>query len=818
MTGADKSNAEPDSPRPQISVESVYRQYESGPDGISDAEAAERTRQYGPNDIPQKHVSPVLRFLKSFWGPIPWMIEAAAILSAIIGEWDDFAIILLLLLINAAVGFWQEQKADDAIALLKQRLALKARVKRSGSWREIPAGELVPGDLVRIRLGEIVPADLVLVGGEYLQADESALTGESLPVDKIVLDAVYSGSIIRQGEMEGMVTAIGYATFFGKTARLVGETVETSHFQRAVVKIGDYLIAMALVVVLIIVLISLYRHESLTDTIQYALVLTVAAIPAALPAVLSVTMAVGATVLASKEAIVSRLAAIEELAGMDVLCTDKTGTITENRLAFADSAVYGGENLPDLLLFAALASREEDRDPIDSAILARATSDPEFQKRMAECRITAFSPFDPVSKRTGAAVERSGGKNFSVSKGAPQAILSLTGDTGASAWLDEKVGSFAEKGYRAIAVAKKDGEGDWHMTGLIGLHDPPRPDSGRTIARAGEMGVAVKMITGDHSAIGREIARQVGLGDHFATASDFADLPVDKAERIIDGADGFAEVFPEHKYRIVSLLQGEGHIVGMTGDGVNDAPALKKADVGIAVMGATDAAKSAADIVLTSPGLSVIIDAVVESRKIFQRMNNYAIYRIAETLRVLLFISASIIIFRFYPVTAIMIVLLAILNDFPIMTISYDNVRRSPKPERWEMRNVIGIATLLGVLGVMETFALLYIGLDIFGLDTAVLQSFIYLKLSVAGHFCVFMARTRGPFWSIRPAAPLLIAVILTQLTATVITVYGILLPAIGWPLALFVWGYAALFFVIIDTVKVAAYRLLDHTGIAFRR
>jgi H+-transporting ATPase len=326
------------------------------------------------------------------------------------------------------------------------------------------------------------------------------------------------------------------------------------------------------------------------------------------------------------------------------------------------------------------------------------------------------------------------------------------------------------------------------------------------------------MITGDHSAIGREIARQVGLGDHIAIASDFADLPVDKAREVVEGADGFAEVYPEHKYRIVALLQEEGHIVGMTGDGVNDAPALKKADVGIAVMGATDAAKSAADIVLTSPGLSVIIDAVIESRKIFQRMNNYAIYRIAETLRVLLFISASIIIFQFYPVTALMIVLLAILNDFPIMTISYDNVRWSSKPERWEMRRVIGIATLLGLLGVMETFALLYIGLDILALDLATLQSFIYLKLSVAGHFCVFMARTKGPFWSIRPAVPLLLAVLVTQLTATVITVYGILMPPIGWPLALLVWGYAAFFFVIIDTVKVVAYRLLDHTGITFRR
>ena len=352
--------------------------------------------------------------------------------------------------------------------------------------------------------------------------------------------------------------------------------------------------------------------------------------------------------------------------------------------------------------------------------------------------------------------------------------------------------------------------------GLIALFDPPREDSADTIKTAESMGVNVKMVTGDHIAIAEEIAKRVNLGTNIVLPSSFVDEHEGKAQKIVAEADGFAEVFPEHKFAIVESLQKAGHIVGMTGDGVNDAPALKKADAGVAVSGATDAAKSAADIVLTKTGISVIIDAIKESRKIFQRMNNYSVYRIAETIRVILFITLSITIFQFYPVTALMIVLLAILNDLPIITIAYDNVRLSDKPKRWDMRMVLGIATFLGIIGVLSTFGIFYIGLNVFNLDVAILQSFIYLKLSVAGHLTVFVARTRDHFWSIKPAPQLFLAVVFTQLTATLITVYGVLLPAMGWGLALFVWGYAFLLFIITDFMKVYFYRILDHSGIKF--
>ncbi len=797
----------------RLSVDDIFRQLQSSKTGLSSEEVNKRIQQYGPNDIPEKKINPFVKFLRYFWGPIPWMIEAAVIMSAMINRWADFFIILMLLLINAIVGFWQEYKADTAIELLKQKLALNARVLRDGKWTQTSSKELVPGDVVRIRLGDIVPADIKLIDGEYLSIDESALTGESLPVEKHVSDIAYAGSIIRQGEMDALVANTGMSTYFGKTTKLVSEAKTQSHFQKAIIKIGNYLIVLAVLLVTLIFFVALFRHENLLDTLQFALVLTVAAIPVALPAVLSVTMAIGAIALAKKEAIVSKLVSIEEMAGMDVLCADKTGTITKNELTIGDVHPFSQFTVDDVLIFGTLASRAEDQDPIDNAIITKTLET--HADIIKTYTILKFKPFDPVSKRTEVLLEDTKGNKFLVTKGAPQIILSLaiTKKT-ESDKVNETVNSLALKGYRALGVAKTDAQNKWQFIGLIGMYDPPREDSAETIKIAESMGIDVKMITGDHTAIASEISKEVGLGPHIMTASLFLEKDDSEAQRAVQESDGFAQVFPEHKYRIVELLQNKGHIVGMTGDGVNDAPALKKADAGIAVAGATDAAKSAADIVLTKPGLSVIIDAIKESRKIFQRMNNYAIYRITETIRVLFFITLSIIIFGFYPITALMIVLLAILNDLPIMTIAYDNVKYSNEPEKWNMGTLLSIATFLGIIGVISSFGLLFIGVDVFNLSPAVLQSFVYLKLSVAGHTILFAARTKGHFWTIRPAKPLFLAVIGTQFTATIITVYGILLPAMGWGLALFVWGYALLAFVITDFLKVGFYHLLNRRDI----
>ncbi len=781
--------------------------------GLSSSEATKRLQQFGPNEITEERRSAIKAFLRYFWGPIAWMIEAAAILSAVIQHWEDFGVIILLLSVNAVVGFWQENKASNAIELLKKRLALRAKVLRDEEWADVPAAELVPGDIIRVRLGNVVPADAKLIRGDYLLVDESALTGESLPVEKHPSEVAYASSIVRQGEMDAVVTTTGMSTYFGRTTKLVEGAQGRSHFQRAIIKTGDYLIAIAAVLVTITIVVGLIRQQGVFELLQFGLVLTVAAIPAAMPAVLSVSMAVGAEALAKKEAIVSKLVSIEEMAGVDTLCADKTGTITKNELTVGEVITLDGYKESDAMLYAVLASREEDRDPIDDAIIAKAKGMAGFDALVEGYRVASFKPFDPVSKRTEATVEDRIGQSFLVSKGAPQVILALLENGGDIEKVEKEVtdsiGRFASKGYRALGVARTDEKQVWSYVGIIPLYDPPRDDSAATIATAQSMGIEVKMVTGDHMAIAEEVSRLVGLRTNIITAASIVGKPEEDAEAIAERADGFAEVFPEHTYRVVELLQKRNHIVCMTGDGVNDAPALKKADAGIAVAGATDAAKSAADVVLTKPGLSVIIDAIKESRKIFQRMTNYAIYRINETIRVLAFITLSILVFQLYPVTALMIVLLALLNDMPIMTIAYDNVRYSPKPERWNMRALLTISTFLGAIGVVSSFGLLYIGLEVLHLGPDVLQSFIYLKLSVAGHFALFVARTRGPFWSVKPAKPLLLAVVLTQLTATIITVYGILLPAMGWELAGLVWGYALLMFLIQDFLKVQFYRLM---------
>jgi H+-transporting ATPase len=787
--------------------------YESG---LTTAEAEKWLKEYGPNDIPEKKKNPIVKFSSYFWGPIPWMIEAAVILSALIPRWEDFGIILALLIVNAVIGFWQEHKADNAIELLKQRLASKAKVLRDGKWTEIPARELVPNDVVRVRLGDIAPADVKLIEGEYLLVDQSALTGESLPVEKHLSDVTYAGSVIRQGEMNGLVVGTGINSYFGKTAQLVEEAKTRSHFQQAVMKIGNYLIILASVLVAIVFLTALFRHASFLETAQFALVLVVAAIPVALPAVLTVTMTVGAIALAKKEAIVSKLASIEEMAGMDVLCSDKTGTITKNELTVSELETFRGFSQEDALLFGALASRQEDKDPIDMAILAKAETYPEIVEALSKHKISEFKPFDPVSKRTEATVKDASGNRFKVSKGAPQVILSLTSSKKATTTkINEQVEAFAEKGYRALGVAKTDNQGEWQFAGLFAIYDPPREDSAKTIRAAQDMGVRVKMVTGDHVAIAKEIAREVNLGTNLVSADSFVAKQDREAQRVIEEADGFAQVFPEHKYCIVELLQENGHIVGMTGDGVNDAPALKKADSGIAVAGATDAAKSAADIVLTKHGLSVIIDGIRESRKIFGRMNNYSIFRIAETVRVLIFLTLAILVFNFYPINALMIVILAMLNDIPIMMIAYDNAKILQKPVRWDMRKVLSIATALGITGVFASFLLLWLGEEALHLEGPTIQTLIFLKLAVAGHMTIYTARTGEQHFWIRPlpAYSLFLTAEITQVIATILAVYGIFMQPIGWLLAGLVWGYSFSFFLFNDFVKVKMYKNLNHNS-----
>jgi H+-transporting ATPase len=778
--------------------------------GLSADEAATRLRRFGPNAIEERHVSLVMKLLSYFWGPIPWMIEAAALLSGVARRWDDFAIILAMLLINAGVGFLQEFKADNAIAALKQTLALKARVLRDGNWQTIAATGLVPGDVIKLHLGNIVPADARLAEGEYLSVDQSALTGESLPVDKKVGDTVYSSSIARIGEMTAVVTGTGANTYFGRTAKLVESSGRRSHFQEAVLKIGNFLILGTVGLVALILLIALFRGDPLVETVLFALILTVAAIPVALPAVLSVTMAVGAVQLARMKAIVSRLVSIEEMAGMDVLCSDKTGTLTKNQLVVGDPALFEAKDADEILLAAALASRiDNEDDPIDGAILnALGSTD-----KLSEYRQAKFEPFDPVRKRADADIEHDG-ESFSVAKGAPQVILDLaTLSQELRKQAEDAVDELARKGYRTLGVARTKPDGGWRFLGLLPLFDPPRDDTVETIKTAKSMGLQVRMVTGDHIAIAREMATRLGLGANIVAAGDVFDSDGRQRDgENIEAADGFAEVFPEHKHSIVKALQGRGHVVGMTGDGVNDAPALAQADIGIAVSGATDAARAAADLVLTASGLSVIGRAVEEARRIFERMTSYATYRIAETIRVLLFMTLSIVVFNFYPVTAVMIVLLAILNDFPIMMIAYDNAPVAPRPVRWDMHRVLTISVVLGTVGVVETFLLFWFAEVYLHLPRDTIQTIIFLKLLVAGHLTLYVARNPGWFWERPwPNWRLFVSTETTQVLGTLAAVYGFFVEPIGWKYALAVWAYALAWLPLENLAKVIVYRMFRH-------
>jgi H+-transporting ATPase len=792
-------------PMPEVEAELGY-----SPNGLSSAEAAKRLERCGSNEIAEHKPNPLLKFLSYFWGPIPWMIEIAVILSGAVGHWPDFFIILLLLLANGVVGYIEERQAGNAIEALKARLAINARVKRDDAWTTSPARELVPGDVIRLRLGDIVPADARLLDGDEIEVDQSALTGESLPATCISGDAVFSGSIIRRGEIGALVYATGTGTYFGKTAELVADAHTVSHFQRAVLKIGNYLIILAVALVTIIVITAILRGDAILTTLQFALVLTVAAIPVAMPTVLSVTMAVGARLLAKKQAIVSRLVAIEELAGVDVLCADKTGTLTQNSLTLGSPFSIDSVTPATVILDAALASRADNDDPIDRAVLGSL----EDTKALRAFTVTHFEPFDPVHKRTEATVLSADGTTFKVTKGAPQVILALAANAAQiKVAANKAVNDFAARGFRSLGVARADEEDDWQFVGILPLFDPPRDDAAATIATAAAMGVTVKMVTGDALAIAKETAAKVGLGTTILDAAALGDAKNDESAAVaesIETAEGFAQVFPEHKYHIIDVLQEHGHIVGMTGDGVNDAPALKKADCGIAVAGATDAARAAADIVLLTPGLSVIIEAIEQSRKIFQRMNSYAMYRITETLRVLLFMTVAILVFNFYPLTAIMIVMLALLNDGAILSIAYDNVHYRNEPEAWNMRLVLGISAVLGVMGPIAAFGLFYLGDRVFDLGHPRVQTLMYLMLSVAGHLTIFLTRTRGPFWSIRPARILLIAVLGTQVIATFIAVYGLFMAPLGWGWAVAVWVYAFAWFLISDRIKLLAYRILE--------
>ncbi|KAJ3271173.1 hypothetical protein HK104_004732, partial [Borealophlyctis nickersoniae] len=809
-------------------------------EGLTDAQAAERLEKFGRNEIPEKKSNPFLKFLSYFGGAISFLLEVAAIVAAVLGDWIDFGILLFVLVANALIGFLEEAKAESALDALKNTLALRCRTWRNGKLVEVESVLLVPGDIIALRLGDIIPADCRLLGigvtGEEtegkLQIDQSALTGESLPVQKGKGSIAYSSSIVKQGQMLGVVTKTGINTYIGRAANLISITTDAGHFQKVINVIGNFLIIVSCAMVIVILLVKLLADKKdVKDTLLQVLVLLVAAIPVGLPTVMSVTMAVGASQLAKKQVIVKRLTAIEELASVSVLCSDKTGTLTLNELTFDVPYLAKHDNTganpegngtsytdQDLLLTAFFASEPGAQDAIEMATRLAAQERVDILKNREEqnhhipgYKVNGFIPFNPTSKYTEATVTNlDSGDKFRCIKGAPQVIIRMVGghDEASAAVLD-----FARRGLRALGVARTvDAEmTKFELVGLISLLDPPRPDSAHTIKECGMLGVGVKMITGDQLIIAKEVAWRLGMDRCILDAHALIDASLDveaQTDRVIK-ADGFAQVIPEHKYKVVELMQDRGLLVGMTGDGVNDAPALKKANVGIAVEGCTDAARSAADIVLLAAGLSTIVDGVKTSRAIFQRMRSYALYRIASTIHFLIFFFITLLAFDF-SLPERLIILIAVLNDAATLVISFDNARISKRPDKWRLGQLLTLSFILGVLLVGISFAHFFVARDVFNVDRRKLETIMYLQISSCPHFVIFSTRLPTWFWKSRPSLIFTFAIGITQVFAMFMSIYGVdalhAVP-IGWGWGVSVICISLISFMFLDIVKVLVIR-----------
>lgn len=782
--------------------------------GLSSKQVASLRAKYGFNEVLEKKTSFWIQFLKKFIEPIPLMIEFALILSAFIKRWEDFYIILVLLIVNLTVESVESFKAKKALSALTKNLALTAQVIRNGKFIDIPARELVPGDVVKLAIGDIAPADLMLLDDTTIEVDQSAITGESLPVDIAQGEPILSGAIIQKGSALAKVTAIGSATSIGESVVLVAkaEEMEESHFQKAILNIGRFLIIFSVVLVAIASTTLLLRGEPILETLRFAIILIIASIPVALPTVLSVTMAIGAATLAKHKAIVSNFMAVEELAGTEELCIDKTGTLTKNAIEAYPPTLYADYTEEELYMYALLAAEIEDHSPIERALFAYAAKQG-YKQESNTCALHTFIPFDPERKIAEAHAVRDGVK-IHVVMGASQVIAHMLPEV-ATADHMAKVDAFATDGFRTLSVAIQENNGEYAPIGIIPLIDPPRDDSKEVIAAIKEHGINIKMLTGDNHAIATYTGRLLNIGKNILPISKLRALFAKNDESTYQGiknADVCSEVVPADKYYIVETLQSHGHIVAMTGDGVNDAPALKKANVGIAVHGATTAAQKAADLVLLQPSLATIKTAIELSRATFAHMEAYALFRISETVRIVIFITLALIFFESSPITAAMIVILALLNDIPVLAISYDNVPELKKPIRWQMKEMLIVATVLGFLGVVSSFGLYYF-LHVQGVAIAVLQTLIFIKLDVAGHSTLYLTRVgRKHFWERPfPSLTFFLPAFGSRIIGTLIAYLGIFMTPISLSAIAFVWIYATVWFVFNDFVKVATYRIIDH-------
>ena len=785
--------------------------------GLTRAEVDVRRKEHGYNEVAEKKRHPVLKFLEKFWGVSAWMLELIMVLSAVLKNYSDLAVVGALLVVNAVLSFMQEHRAAGVVETLRRRLQVSARVRRDSSWQVIPGRELVPGDIVRLRSGDIIPADVKLLTGA-LSVDQSALTGKSKDADKAPGEVLSSGSVARRGEGNGVVMLTGAKTYFGRTTELVQEARPKLHIEAVVAKIVRWLFVIVGALLGVVVVLSVIRSVPLIEMIPLMLVLLMSAVPVALPVMFTVSMALGSNELAKRGVLVTRLSAAEDAATMDVLCVDKTGTITMNQLAVTGVIPLAHATKADVLFAGALASQEANQDPIDLAFLAAAKAKHVFDGLPAVTPVS-FAPFDAKSRRTEAVVEQSG-RRLRVMKGAVRTIAEACGlQPPEVEALEVRVSAAAAKGYRTLAVARGPETGAPALVGLVSLYDPPRPDAKQLVATLLDLGVPVKMLTGDALPVALEIGEGVGLPNIRSVADLKAASAGNEAVDLLAGTDGFAEVYPEDKYIVVQHLQAAGHVTGMTGDGVNDAPALRQAEVGIAVSTATDVAKGAASVVLTEAGLTNIVTLVEQGRTIYQRILTWIINKISRTILKAAFVAIAFVVTGKFVVSAFAMLLLVFLTDFAKISLATDNVRPSKKPETWKIGGFVTVSVVLGVAMVAETLFLLWIGWTKFGLATNnnALYTFSFLMLLYFAVFSVVSARERQWFGASLPSKTFMSALAADAITGTVLTFVGLKgLTPLPWWQTLAVFFYAMVSCLVFnDALKVAMikWRVLNVTA-----
>jgi H+-transporting ATPase len=790
----------------ELSIEETLKILEATTDGLTDREAEKRNAIFGFNEVVEKKKNPILNFLSRYWGPMPWLLEAAIILAYILKRYLEAGIIFFLLTINAIIGFLEAGGSQRALEALKKRLAVKARVRREGNWLVTDARELVPGDIISVGLGDIVPADAKIIDGE-IAVDQSALTGESLPVNLGPSDITFSGSIVKRANASGIVINTGANTYFGKAAELVKIAKPQSHQEQIMMAIVKYMMYVALVALAIVAGYAIFIGTGILTILTFTVIFLMGAVPVALPAVLTIVQSVGATELVKKNVLVTRLDSIEDAASIDFLCLDKTGTITENKLSIAEVIPLPGYTAHDVVINAALASAEMGQDVIDSVVIEYAGKtkvDLDRYKRVS------FTPFEPSTRRTEAVITHEG-KQFKAIKGAPQIVISIS--EGATGEIVEKANKTVEqlslKGYRTLGVARSENDDLTRIkiVGLLALADPARPDSKDMIEGARALGVKPVMLTGDNIAIAREIASQISLGDKIIRIQELKDLSEEEQAKKVEDTDGFAEIYPEDKYRIVKLLQSRGHLVGMTGDGVNDAPALKQAEMGIAVSNSIDVAKASASVVLTEPGVKVIIEAIKTSRHIYQRMLTWVINKVTKVIQVIGLLTLGFFWFHDTILSLLGMALLVFANDFVTMSLATDNVEYTANPNKWNVKNITFASLVIGVLLIIEGAIALFVGEHYFHMEFEPLRTFIMLTLIFTSQFRVYIVRERKYFWSSCPGRELLLSTSGAIILFALLGIYGLIVPRITPFQMLFALIFSALFTFAIDYPKYLAFR-----------